>query len=71
VSARLILLSEKKHILRTTPGTGITRVDTTTVCATAKRRRGQARFDKRFKPKTSNKALGVKTTFIGNTPKKK
>jgi hypothetical protein len=43
-----------------------------TVCATAKRRRRQAKLDKRFKPKMSAKAvLGVKNTFLGNGPKKK
>jgi hypothetical protein len=43
-----------------------------TVCATAKRRRRQAKMDKRFKPKMREKSpLGVKMTFLGNTPKKK
>jgi hypothetical protein len=43
-----------------------------TVCATAKRRRRQAKMDPRFKPRHSEKAaLGVKNTFLGNTKKKK
>jgi hypothetical protein len=42
-----------------------------TVCATAKRRRRQAKLDWRFKPKIREKApLGVKNTFVGNTRKK-
>jgi hypothetical protein len=43
-----------------------------TVCATAKRRRRQAKFDKRFRARVSEKSpLGVKNTFLGNTKKKK
>ena len=43
-----------------------------TVCATAKRRRRQAKLDKRFKARVSEKGpLGVKTTFLGNTKKNK
>jgi hypothetical protein len=38
-----------------------------TVTAIAKRRRREARLDKRFKPKLREKSpLGVKNTFLGN-----
>jgi hypothetical protein len=43
-----------------------------TVTATAKRRRRQAKLDKRFRARVSEKSpLGVKNVFLGNGPKKK
>jgi hypothetical protein len=43
-----------------------------TVTATAKRRRREARLDKRLKPHVREKAsLGVKKVFLGNGPKEK
>jgi hypothetical protein len=43
-----------------------------TVTATAKRRRHEAKLDKRFKPHVREKSpLGVKNVFLGNTKKKK
>jgi hypothetical protein len=43
-----------------------------TVTATAKRLRRQAKLDKRFKPRVSEKgSLGVKNTFLGNASRKK
>jgi hypothetical protein len=43
-----------------------------TVTAIAKRRRREARMDKRFKARVSEKGpLGVKNTFLGNPPKKR
>jgi hypothetical protein len=42
-----------------------------TVTATAKRRRREARMDKRFKPHVREKqSLGMKNVFLGNTKKK-
>jgi hypothetical protein len=41
-----------------------------TVTATAKRRRREAKLDKRFRARVSEKGpLGVKNTFLGNTKK--
>jgi hypothetical protein len=43
-----------------------------TVTATAKRRRREARLDKRFKLHVREQdSLGVKNVFLGNTKKKK
>jgi hypothetical protein len=45
--------------------------DAITITATAKRRRREARFDKRFKLTVSEKrSLVVKNTFLGQTPMK-
>jgi hypothetical protein len=42
-----------------------------TVTATAKRRRREAKLDKRFKPHIREKgSLGVKNVFLGYTPEK-
>jgi hypothetical protein len=42
-----------------------------TVCATAKRRRREAKLDKRFRARIHEKSpLGVKNTFLGKTSKK-
>jgi hypothetical protein len=43
-----------------------------TLTATAKRRRREAKLDKRFRARIHEKSpLGVKNTFLGNTSKKK
>jgi hypothetical protein len=44
-----------------------------TAAATAKRRRKQAKLDKRYRGRVlkENHALGVKNVFLGNTKKKK
>jgi hypothetical protein len=44
-----------------------------TVAATAKRRRKQAKLDKRYRGRIhkENSALGVKNVFLGDTSKKR
>jgi hypothetical protein len=70
-----MLPSGKKRILRTTPGTSNTASKaerSMTVTATAKRRRREAKLDKRFRARVREKSpLGVKNTFLGNTSKKR